>query len=67
MIIFNLQAVKTVPHLNSTVIYFKTKLSCHNFAMYNVANHDCTCYWFNETDAVLTASTFVSCITDYLK
>lgn len=31
-------------------IYFKTKLSCHNFTIYRVANYDCTCYWFTKID-----------------
>lgn len=67
MITMDLQVVKTAPHLNATAIYFKTKLSSHNFTVFNVANHDCTCYWFTEVDTDLCASTFVPCIVDYLK
>lgn len=66
LLTMDLQAVKCAPYLNATAIYFKTKLSCHNFTVYNNVTRHTTCYWFTEIDSDLTASTFVSCITDYL-
>lgn len=66
LLTMDLQAVKVAPYLNATSIYFKTKLSCHNFTIYNVGNHDVACYWFTEIDTNLNASTFVSCLLDYI-
>ncbi|CAH1106899.1 unnamed protein product [Psylliodes chrysocephalus] len=67
LLCMDLQAVKVAPSLNATKIYFKTKLSCHNFTVYNSASHHVTCYWFTEIDCGLQASTFVSCVLDYLE
>lgn len=63
----DLQAVKVAPTLNATKIYFRTKLGCHNFTIYNVTSHQATCFWFTEIDNGLTASTFVSCVINYLE
>lgn len=62
----DLEAVKLAPCINASSIYFKTKLACHNFTVYDLNSHEATCYWFNETDTDLSASTFVSCLIDYL-
>lgn len=62
----DLQAVKVCPFITASAVYYKTKLCVHNFSIYDLASHDCTCYWFNETDGDLTASTYASFITDYL-
>lgn len=39
----------------------------HNFTMFNLITRQCTCYWFTETAADLTASTFASFVIDYLE
>lgn len=62
----DLQAVKVAPFLQASALYYKTKLAVHNFTMYELANHDVTCYWFDESEAELVASTFSSCIIDTL-
>ncbi|KAF2889339.1 hypothetical protein ILUMI_16834 [Ignelater luminosus] len=67
MLCMDPQAVKVASPLNATKMYFKTKLGCHNFTIYNSTNHQATCCWFSETDCGLSASTFVSCILDYLE
>lgn len=67
LLCMDMQAVKMSPSLHATKIYFRTKLACHNFTIYDCASHQCTCYWFTEVDCNLTASTFVSCITYYLE
>lgn len=66
LLTMDLQAVKVSPYLNATAIYFKTKLCSHNFTVYNITTRQTTCYWFTEIDSDLSASTFVSCLTDYL-
>lgn len=45
----DVQAVKCCPSLNASALYYKTKLCCHNFTIYNVASQEAKCYWFNET------------------
>lgn len=62
----DVQAVKVCPSLNASALYYKTKLSCHNFTVHNNITHQVCCYWFTEIDADLTANTFASCIVDYL-
>lgn len=39
----------------------------HNFSMYNLSSHQCTAYWWNETEGDLSASSFVSCIIRHLE
>lgn len=64
----DLQAVKLSPQLPAGKIYFKTKLCCHNFTIFNLATRDVTCYWFSEDqNNQLVSSTFTSCIIDYLE
>lgn len=63
----NLEAVKVCPYLTASALYFKTKLTCHNFTVYDLVSHQATCYWFDETSADLSASTFVSFVSDYLE
>lgn len=63
----DLQAVKLAPYLQAGAFYYKTKLCVHNFTVYNMTTHDATCYWFTEDQSnELKASTFVSCLLDYL-
>lgn len=63
----DVQAVKVCPSLNASALYYKTKLCCHNYSVYDLTSHEVMCYWFNETQADLSANTFTSCIIDYLK
>nr|XP_022900236.1 uncharacterized protein LOC111413475 [Onthophagus taurus]XP_022905178.1 uncharacterized protein LOC111417195 [Onthophagus taurus]XP_022907172.1 uncharacterized protein LOC111418744 [Onthophagus taurus] len=62
----DLQAVKVCPYVQASTIFFKLKLCCHNFTVYNVVTHEAKCFWFSETEADMTASTFASCIMEYL-
>lgn len=34
--------------------------------MYNLSSLECTCYWWDETQSDLSASSFVSCIMDQI-
>lgn len=63
----DVQAVKVCPSLNASALYFKTKLACHNFSVYDMKSGSARCYWFNETQADLCAPTFASCVIDFLK
>lgn len=62
----DLEAVKLAPNMKASALYYKTKLAVHNFTIYNLATHHCTCYWWNESEGDLVASTFASCVVDYL-
>lgn len=61
------QAVKLSPDLEATAIYYKTRLQVHNFTIYNLLNHQCTNYWWNETQGDLSASSFISCLIAHLR
>lgn len=64
----DLQAVKLSPCVNANAFYYKTKLSSHNFTLFNLKTNHVACYWFSEDqNSELKASTFVSCIIDYLQ
>lgn len=58
--------MKLAPLTKASAFYYRKKLNVHNFTMYNLLNHDVTCYWFDETASDLSASTFASCIIDAL-
>lgn len=62
----DLEAVKCCPYVQASAIFFKLKLCCHNFTIYDVVTHKAKCFWFTEIDADMTASTFASCLIDYL-
>lgn len=53
--------------IKASALYYKTKLCSLNFSLYNLASHQCTCYWFNECKGDLTANTFASYVYDYLE
>lgn len=62
----DVMAVQVSPFTNASALYYKRKLCCHNFTVYDASSHDAVNYWFNETEADLSANTFASCIVDYL-
>lgn len=61
------QAVKLSPDIDASAIYYKTRLQVHNYTIYNLLNHQCTNYWWNETQGDLSASSFVSCLIEHLR
>lgn len=66
LLTMDLQSVKICPSLQVSAAYYKTKLACHNFSIFDLGSHHATCYWFTETEGSLVASAFVSCIIDYI-
>lgn len=56
------QADKLSPDINATAIYYKTRLQVHNYTIYNLVSHQCSNYWWDETQGDLSSSSFVSCI-----
>ncbi|CAF4848935.1 unnamed protein product [Pieris macdunnoughi] len=63
----DVQSVKLAPYLQASAIYYKTKLSVHNFTMCNLSTREACCYWFDESNGSLKASVFASCIVDQLQ
>lgn len=67
VITMDVQAVKLAPQIEASALYYKTKLCCHNFTIFNLKTHQVTCYWFNETEADGQAATYASFVVDYIK
>ena len=63
----DLQSLLLCPKLEASCLFYKTKLCCHNFTMFDLTSKAVTCYFWNETAADLSASTFASCIVDFLE
>lgn len=63
----DLMAVQLLPHCQASTIYYKMKLAIHNYTVYNLSTHEAVCYWFDETQCDLVASTFASCLTDAIE
>lgn len=66
LLMMDLQSVKVCPSLQASAVYYRTKLCCHNFTVMNVVSKHVMSYWFSEVDTDLTASSFASCLTDYI-
>jgi len=62
----NLMAVQTVPYIKASAAYYKLKLTAHNYTVYDLTTHDAMEYWFDETQTSLSATTFASCLCDYI-
>jgi len=63
----DVQAVQLVPYLKASALYFKQKLACHNFTLYNLANNEVICYVWHEGEAELNANVYTSCIIHFLE
>ncbi|CAH2102069.1 unnamed protein product [Euphydryas editha] len=62
----DVQSVKVCPKVQASAVYYKTKLCCHNFTVYNMATNSVVCYWWHECEGELQASNFASCLSDYI-
>lgn len=62
----DVQAVQLVPVVPAGMVYFKQKLACHNFTIYNLANDRVVCYVWHEGEGKMDANSFASCIIDFL-
>lgn len=66
VITVDMQAVLLAPMLKANALYYKTKLACHNYTVYDVVTKDVSCYFWTESDGDLSANSFASCVTDYI-
>ncbi|MES9905049.1 MAG: hypothetical protein ABW168_20530 [Sedimenticola sp.] len=67
VITMDVQSVLLSPRLQASAMYYKTKLACHNFTVYDLKSKEVTCYFWHEGEGDLTSDSFSSCITDYIE
>lgn len=63
----DVQAVQMIPFLPAGSLYFKQKLKCHQFTVYNIGNGDTVCYVWHEGEGGMDGNVFASCLIDFLK
>ncbi|CAK6965474.1 uncharacterized protein LOC127510601 isoform X1 [Scomber scombrus] len=66
VVCMDLQALLLCPSLKASAHYYKTKLTVHNFILYDMFTHNATCYVWHEGEGALSASEFASCVTNFL-
>ena len=66
IIFVDLQKVLLAPAIQASATYYKTKLCCHNYTIYNPKSHETLCYLWNETGADLSSNTFSCLLYHYL-
>lgn len=67
VITMDVQSVLLAPKLQASALYYKTKLACHNFTVYDLASKEVSCYFWYEGEGDLSANSFASCITHYIE
>lgn len=67
LVCMDLQGLLLCPRLQASALYYKTKLSVHNFTIFDMKSHDATNYLWHEGEAGLSANEFASCIVHYLE
>lgn len=67
VITMDVESVLLSPKLLASALYYKTKLACHNFTVYDLASKDVSCYFWHEGEGDLSANSFASCITHYIE
>ncbi|WAR21214.1 hypothetical protein MAR_015188 [Mya arenaria] len=67
VITMDLQSLLLCPKLEASCLFYKTKLCCHNFTLFDLSTKAVMNYFWNETAADLSSSTFATCIIDYME
>lgn len=65
VITVDVQSVLLAPKLLASALYYKLKLQCHNFTVYDVLSKNVSIYFWHEADGNVTANEFTSCLIDY--
>ena len=65
--VMDIEAVLLCPRTQASAMYFKRKLTVHNFTIYNLKNSDALCYLWDETEADLSADVFASMLCDFVE
>lgn len=64
---FDFQKVLSCPHGQMSVLYYKRKLSCYNFTVYNMAEKQGYCYMWDENVAKRGANEVASCLYNFIR
>ncbi|KAM3585556.1 uncharacterized protein V6R79_020739 [Siganus canaliculatus] len=62
----DLESVLLAPVLKASALYYRTKLTCHNYTVSDLHSHDAKCDFWHESEEGLDADTFATCLMDYL-
>ncbi len=62
----DVQAILICPRLKASAVYYKTKLTVHNFTIYNLKTGDVDLYVWNETQADLSSNIFASIMYTFI-
>lgn len=66
VITVDVQSVLLAPKLLASAVYYKLKLQCHNFTIYDCRTKNVTIYFWHEADGGVSANEFTSCLVDYM-
>lgn len=66
VITVDVQSVLLAPKLLASALYYKLKLQCHNFTVYECRTKKVTLYFWHEADGGVSANEFTSCLVDYV-
>ena len=61
-----MQQLLLCPKLFASGVYYKRKLSVHNFTLYDLATADGYCYLWHEGEGELDSDEFSTIVVDYL-
>ena len=61
VITLDLQALLMCPLLKASAMYYKTKLTCHNFTIFSMKTKDVICYFWTEVEGDLTSNFSMCC------
>lgn len=64
---YDLEKVLQSPKLNVGSLYYKRKLSVHNFTIYSLANHNVDCYMWHEGVAGRGSCEIATCLYSFFK
>lgn len=62
----DLQSLLLCPKSNASALYYKCKLSVHNFTLYDLKSNEGFCYIWNETEGGLSANEFSSILEHFI-
>ena len=64
---FDLQQVLSTPASNTSVLFYKRKLSSHNFTVYNQQSGEGTCFMWSEVNGRRGSCEIGTCLMKYLQ
>lgn len=65
--VFDFQKVLSCPQGQISIFYYKRKLSCFNFTIFDMGHKQAICYMWDETISKRGANEVSSCLLDFVK